>query len=59
MGEIAYPNQKNAGNPHWHPTIQCVAVCQNVAGLWLKYGAKDGKNRDAFAPQNWPTRCDD
>jgi len=52
MGEIADPNQKNAGSPHWHPTIHCVDVRQNVAGLWLKYGAKCRKNRDFFAPQN-------
>jgi hypothetical protein len=50
MGEIADPNQKNAGSPHWHPTIQCVDLRQNVVGLWLKYGAKCRKNRAFFAP---------
>ena len=26
--------------PPWHPAIQYLRYCQNVAGLWLKYGAK-------------------
>jgi len=30
----------NTGSPHWHPAIQCIRYSQNVAGLWLKYGAK-------------------
>jgi len=30
----------NTGSPLWHPAIQCLAYSQNVAGLWLKYGAK-------------------
>ncbi len=29
--------------PNWHPAIQCIFVCQNVAGLWLKYGARSAK----------------
>jgi hypothetical protein len=49
MGEIADPNQKNAGSPHWHPTIQCIDLLQNVVGLWLKYGAKYRKNQGFFA----------
>jgi hypothetical protein len=28
------------GSPHWRPAIRCLPECQNVAGLWLKYGAK-------------------
>jgi hypothetical protein len=32
---------------------------QNVAGLWLKYGAKSLKNRDFFAVQDSIHRCDD
>jgi hypothetical protein len=30
----------NAVSPLWHPAIQHLTYCQNVAGLWLKYGAK-------------------
>ena len=26
--------------PLWYPVIQCLTYRQNVAGLWLKYGAK-------------------
>jgi hypothetical protein len=36
--KVAIPNYMNAGSPHWHPTIQELPECQNVAGLWLKYG---------------------
>jgi len=38
--EIAVPLWIIAGSPHWHPTIQRLLNSQNVAGLWLKYGAK-------------------
>jgi hypothetical protein len=41
--KIADPWSLLAGSPHWHPTIQCVLNSQNVAGLWLKYGAKSLK----------------
>ncbi len=34
-------------------------VCQNVAGLWLKYGVKLLKNRDFFAVRDSVERCDD
>jgi hypothetical protein len=27
------------GSPHWHPAIHGLRISQNVAGLWLKYGA--------------------
>jgi hypothetical protein len=40
---IAPPDQKNAGSPHWHPTIHSSSIRQNVAGLWLKYGARPAK----------------
>jgi hypothetical protein len=30
-------------SPRWHPTIQRLHNSQNVAGLWLKYGAKSLK----------------
>jgi hypothetical protein len=33
------PNSVNADGPHWHPAIQVLFIRQNVAGLWLKYGA--------------------
>ena len=37
---IADPRiQWNADGPHWHPAIQILFIRQNVAGLWLKYGA--------------------
>src|SRR5258705_8517299 len=32
---------------------------QNVAGLWLKYGAKPLKNRAFFAVRDSVRRCDD
>ena len=35
----------NAGSPHCRPAIQCLCNSQNVAGLWLKYGAKSLKSR--------------
>src|SRR5262245_30700612 len=38
-------------HPHWHPAIRCLRIRQNVAGLWLKYGAKSHKYRGFFAPQ--------
>jgi hypothetical protein len=41
----------NAGSPHWHPAIQSVTIRQNVAGLWLKYGAKSPKKPGVSAPQ--------
>jgi hypothetical protein len=31
---------ETTGSPLWHPAIQSLTYCQNVAGLWLKYGAK-------------------
>src|SRR4029077_9095091 len=35
------PNTLNRRSPPWHPAIQLLTTyCQNVAGLWLKYGAK-------------------
>jgi hypothetical protein len=37
--ERRVPNSMNAGSPHWHPVIHCLCILQNVAGLWLKYGA--------------------
>jgi hypothetical protein len=38
------PEVLTPGSPHWHPAIQCLRYSQNVAGLWLKYGAKSLKN---------------
>ncbi|WP_375415608.1 hypothetical protein [uncultured Bradyrhizobium sp.] len=29
----------DAGSPPWHPAIHCLSGSQNVAGLWLLYGA--------------------
>ncbi len=37
------PDPKNAGSPHWHPTIQSLSIRQIVAGLWLKYGVSRAK----------------
>jgi len=37
------PHWVNPGSPHWHPAIQRLSICQNVAGLWLKYGANSLK----------------
>jgi hypothetical protein len=31
--------------PHRHPTIQTLTNCQNVAGLWLKYGVRHANSR--------------
>jgi hypothetical protein len=36
--KIAHSQHLNAGSPHRHPTMQTLTNCQNVAGLWLKYG---------------------
>src|SRR5215831_20654921 len=36
--KIAHSEHLNAGSPHRHPTMQTLTNCQNVAGLWLKYG---------------------
>jgi hypothetical protein len=46
------PTRRTAAAPQWHPAIQLlITYCQNVAGLWLKYGAKSLKYRGFFAPQ--------
>ena len=39
--ELASPRvDEHRQPPLWHPDIQRLAYSQNVAGLWLKYGAK-------------------
>jgi len=45
------PTRRTAAAPHWHPAIQLLTYCQNVAGLWLKYGVKSFKYRGFFALQ--------
>jgi hypothetical protein len=47
-----------AGSPLRHPTIQCSAGSQNVAGLWLKYGTKSPKNTVYWRRKKTP-RYDD
>jgi hypothetical protein len=46
-----HPRYPIPGDPHWKPAIQylCI-VCQNVAGLWLKYGVKSLK-----IETSWPS----
>jgi hypothetical protein len=41
--KIANSLRWTAGSPPWRPAIQCLRYRQNVAGLWLKYGAKSLK----------------
>jgi hypothetical protein len=41
--KIADSGSDERRQPPWHPAIQCLGNSQNVAGLWLKYGAKTVK----------------
>jgi hypothetical protein len=34
------PVDETPSAPSGNPAIHCLTYCQNVAGLWLKYGAK-------------------
>jgi len=38
--KIACSLRLNAGSAHWHPANHRLSNRQNVAGLWLLYGAK-------------------
>jgi hypothetical protein len=49
LSEIAYSLVGITDSPHRHPMIQCIRYSQNVAGLWLKYGAS--------APNDWDFRA--
>jgi len=42
----------NAGSPLWHPTILSLSIRQNVAGLWLKCGAKSPKSAASSRRKN-------
>src|SRR5262249_14590722 len=39
-GTCRHPLVRPPDNPLWHSGDQCLTYSQNVAGLWLKYGAK-------------------
>jgi hypothetical protein len=45
--------RKIAGAP-WRPAIRSLFGCQNVAGLWLKYGVKPPKPRLPRHPRFFP-----
>ena len=53
MEDRQSPNRRNAGNPHWHPGDSMLMYSQNVAGLWLKYGARS-LNIEVSSPRAIP-----
>ncbi|WP_213773007.1 hypothetical protein [Bradyrhizobium sp. dw_78] len=57
--KIAVPLVDHRRQSHGHPAIQFLTNRQNVAGLWLKYGAKYRKYLGFFAAKDSLPRCDD